>query len=159
MLKALADGETDPAALATLAHQRLRATPAELRDTLGACTELNPVYRLLVRLALDNLQLIEQQIGQLDQEIAILHREHQDAVQRGNGLRKSQAWDWVRRGKSLPKWVPTQRPSLPPRSGLLGRSMPGRRRERRLEPQQTFAERQPSDVPHSQSSSQCCRQT
>src|SRR5712691_11522969 len=54
MLKALADGETDPAPLAALAHQRLRATSAELRDALGACTELNPVYRRLVRLALDD---------------------------------------------------------------------------------------------------------
>jgi len=82
MLHALADGETDPAAVAALAHQRLRATPAELRDALGACTELHPVYRRLVRLALDDLQLIEQQIGQLDQQIASLLREHQDAVQR-----------------------------------------------------------------------------
>ena len=82
MLHALADGGTDPAAVAALAHQRLRATPAELRDALGACAELNPVYRRLVRLALDDLQLIEQQIGQLDQEIASLLREHEDAVQR-----------------------------------------------------------------------------
>ncbi len=51
MLKALADGETDPAALAALADQRLRATPAELRDALGACTELNPIYRRLVNMA------------------------------------------------------------------------------------------------------------
>jgi len=82
LLKALADGETDPAALATLGDKRLRATPAELQDALGACTELNPVYRRLVGLALDDLQLIEQQIGQLDQEMASLLREHQDAVQR-----------------------------------------------------------------------------
>ena len=60
----------------------MRATPAELRDALGACTKLNPVYRRLVRLALDDLQLIEQPIGQLDREIASLLREHQDAVQR-----------------------------------------------------------------------------
>src|SRR5213075_1810885 len=33
-------------------------------------------------MALEDLQLIEQQIGQLDQEIASLLREHQDAVQR-----------------------------------------------------------------------------
>ena len=82
MLKALADGETDPAALAMLGDKRLRATPAELQDALGACTELNPVSRRLVGLALDDLQLIEQQIGQLDQEMASLLREHQDAVQR-----------------------------------------------------------------------------
>ena len=79
---ALADGETDPAALAALADQRLRATPAQLRDALGACSELNPIYRRLVKMALADLQLIEQQIIQLDQEIASLLREHQDAVQR-----------------------------------------------------------------------------
>src|SRR5438128_3514111 len=82
MLHALAEGETDPAALAALAHQRLRATSAELRDALGACTELNPVYRRLVKMALEELQLIEQQIGQLDQQIASLLHQHQDAVQR-----------------------------------------------------------------------------
>ena len=82
MLQALADGETDPAALAALADQRLRATSAQLRDALGACTEINPVYRRLVKMALEELQLIEQQIGQLDQEIASLLRQHQDAVQR-----------------------------------------------------------------------------
>ena len=82
MLKALAEGEANPAALATLADKNLRATAAELRDALGACTELNPVYRRLVRLALDDLHVIEQQIGQLDQEMANLLREHQDEVQR-----------------------------------------------------------------------------
>jgi len=82
MLQALADGETDPAALAALAHQRLRATPEQLCDALGASTELNPVYRRLMKMALEDLQLIEQQIAQLDQEIASLLREHQDAVKR-----------------------------------------------------------------------------
>jgi len=82
MLKALADGETDPAALAALADQRLRATAAELVDALGACTEINPVYRRLLKLALEELQLIEQQIAQLDQEMASLLTQHQDAIQR-----------------------------------------------------------------------------
>ena len=82
MLQALAEGETDPAALAALADQRLRATSTQLRDALGACTELNPVYRRLVKMALEELQWIEQQIGQLDQEMASLLRQHQDAVQR-----------------------------------------------------------------------------
>src|SRR5499427_4758122 len=35
MLKALAEGEANPAALATLADKNLRATAAELRDALG----------------------------------------------------------------------------------------------------------------------------
>src|ERR1700758_4133132 len=82
MLHALAEGATDPAALAALADQRLRATSTQLRDALGACTELNPVYRRLVKMALEELQLIEQQIGQLDQQIASLLHQHQDAVQR-----------------------------------------------------------------------------
>ena len=82
MLKALADGETNPAALAALAHQRLRATPEQLCDALGACTELKPVYRRLLKMALEQLQFLEQQIGQLDQELATLLHPHQDAVQR-----------------------------------------------------------------------------
>jgi transposase len=82
MLKALADGETNPAALAALAHQRLRATPEQLCDALGACTELKPVYRQLLKMTLEHLQILEQQIGQLDQELATLLHPHQDAVQR-----------------------------------------------------------------------------
>jgi len=82
MLKALADGETDPAALAALADQRLRATPAQLHDALGACTELDPVYRRLVKLTIEDLQFVEQQISQLDREIASLLQRHQDAVER-----------------------------------------------------------------------------
>jgi transposase len=82
MLKALADGETNPAALAALADHRLRATPAQLVDALGACTELNPVYRRLLKLVLEELYLIEQQIAQLELEMASLLTQHQDAVQR-----------------------------------------------------------------------------
>ena len=82
MLKALADGETDPAALASLADKNLRATPAQLCDALGACTELNPVYRRLLKMFLEELQLIDQQVGQLDQEMATLLSQHQAAVER-----------------------------------------------------------------------------
>jgi len=82
MLKALAEGETNPAALATLADQNLRATPEQLCDALGVCTELSPVYRRLLKMALEQLQFLEQQIGQLDQEMASLLRQHQGAVER-----------------------------------------------------------------------------
>jgi transposase len=82
MLQALAKGETDPAVLAAMADKRLRATPAQLCDALGACTELSPVYRRLLKMALEELQFLEQQIGQLDQEIANLLRSHEDAVKR-----------------------------------------------------------------------------
>src|SRR6202163_3561093 len=82
MLKALADGETSPAALAALADQHLRATPEQLCDALGACTDLKPVYRRLLNMALEQLQFLEQQIGQLDQEMAGLLDQHQEAVLR-----------------------------------------------------------------------------
>ena len=82
MLEAIAKGETNPTTLAALADQRLRATPEQLRDALGACAELNSVYRRLVKMALEELRLIDKQIGRLDQEMASLLKKHQDAVQR-----------------------------------------------------------------------------
>ena len=82
MLKALAEGETNPATLAALADERLGARPQQLCDALGACTELNPVYRRLLKMALEEVRLIEEQIGQLDQEMASLLSQHRDAVQR-----------------------------------------------------------------------------
>ena len=82
MLKALAEGETNPAVLAALADKHLRATPEHLCDALGACTDLKPVYRRLLKMALEQLLFLEQQIGLLDQEIASLLHQHQDAVER-----------------------------------------------------------------------------
>jgi transposase len=82
MLHALAEGETDPAALAALADQRLRATPDQLRDALGACAVLHTVYRRLVKLTLEELRVIEDHLAQLDQQMADLLGHHHDAVQR-----------------------------------------------------------------------------
>lgn len=82
MLNALADGESNPSTLAALADGRLRATEAQLCDALGACTNLHAVYRRLLKMALEELQLIEQQINKLEQEIAALLRPHENAVKR-----------------------------------------------------------------------------
>ena len=82
MLYALAEGETNPAALAVLADKQLRATPEQLCDALGACTDLKPVYRRLLKMMLEQFQFLEQQISQLDHEMASLLSQHQDAVQR-----------------------------------------------------------------------------
>ena len=82
MLQALADGETDPAALATLATARLRATPEQLCDAFQACPTLHPVYRRLLQLTLEELRVIEDHLGQLDQQMADLLAAHHDAVQR-----------------------------------------------------------------------------
>jgi len=70
MLHALAEGATDPRALAALANVLVRATQAQRRDGLGACQALHPLYRRLLRMALEDVQLLERQIGQVDQEVA-----------------------------------------------------------------------------------------
>ena len=53
MLQAVADGETSPTALAALADRRLRATPEQLGDALGACTDLEPTHRVDLRRPVD----------------------------------------------------------------------------------------------------------
>src|SRR5262245_24335199 len=82
MLRAVASGETEPATVAALGSARLHATPDQLRDALGACADLDPVYRRLIAMTLDELDVIEAHIQQLDEELARLLHLHQDAVQR-----------------------------------------------------------------------------
>jgi transposase len=82
MLRAVAAGDTDPATIAALGSPRLHATPDQLCDALGPCTDRDPVYRRLLSMILDELDLIEAQVGHLDEELARLLRVHQDAVER-----------------------------------------------------------------------------
>jgi transposase len=82
MLQAIADGETDATKVTALADYRLRATPAQLGDALGACTDLHPVYRRLIKMALEDVRVIDEQVDALDREMAGLLRPYQDAVQR-----------------------------------------------------------------------------
>jgi transposase len=82
MLNALANGETDPAALAALAHYTLRATPEQLCDALDASRDLHPLYRRLIKTALENWERIETQITELEREMAALLDPYQDQVER-----------------------------------------------------------------------------
>ena len=82
MLEALAAGESDPGRLAALAHCRLRATPEQLCDALGAATQLSTVYRRLLQMLLDELKLHERHMEQLDQELSVLLTAHHSAIQR-----------------------------------------------------------------------------
>jgi transposase len=82
MLHALANGETNPNALAALGSSRLHATPEQLADVLGACTDMHPVHRHLVKMILEELRLLEQHISELDQEMANLLAGHEEAVKR-----------------------------------------------------------------------------
>jgi hypothetical protein len=58
MLRAVADGETHPTTIAALASRRLHATPEQLCDTLGAATDLHPLYRRLIAMTLAELEVI-----------------------------------------------------------------------------------------------------
>jgi transposase len=82
MLKALAAGEAEPAALAAMADGRLRATPENLQDALGAATDMNTHYRRLLKMALAELQMIETHIQELDQQAMELLKDHQEVVRR-----------------------------------------------------------------------------
>jgi transposase len=82
MLAALAQGEKDPMALAALADRRLRASSEQLCDALGACAELDPIYRQLLQMSVEELQGIEGQMKQLDQILSRLLESHQEAVKR-----------------------------------------------------------------------------
>jgi transposase len=82
MLEAVAEGETNPETLAALADRGLRATQEQLQDALGVCQELNPVYRRLIKMALDEVASIDKRIDQLKQEMADLLRLHEHQVKR-----------------------------------------------------------------------------
>jgi len=109
--------------LAALADQRLRATPAQLCDALGACAELSPVYRRLLKMALEELRLIDEQIGELDKEMASLLSQAPGCSRAAGG--GAPVWEWTQRSRSLPKSALPQRP-FPPRSASpRGRCLPG----------------------------------
>jgi transposase len=82
MLQALAEGATDPAAIAALADSQVRASPEQLRDALAACADLAPVYRRLLAMELELLRFAEQQMEQLNREIARLLAAHSATLER-----------------------------------------------------------------------------
>ena len=53
-----------------------------MTDALGACTELHPVYRRLLPMALPELPFLEQPRDQREQEIAALLRQHEIVYRR-----------------------------------------------------------------------------
>jgi len=82
MLRAIAQGATDPAKIAALAVPGLHASPEQLADALAAATTLSPQHRQILQLFLDRLELIDQQREALAQCLAKSLREHQQAVSR-----------------------------------------------------------------------------
>jgi transposase len=67
MIEAMIAGETDPDALAALAHRRIKASPAALEAALrGRVTDH---HRFMLRLLLQHVDAIDAAIGQIDQEV------------------------------------------------------------------------------------------
>ena len=119
MLDALANGETDPAVLAVLGDYHLRATQEQLRDALGACQEFNPVYRRLLKMALEGWICLKSRSAGLTRRWPTCFVPTRT---KPSGWRRCPVWAWIRRSKSSPKWAPGRQPFLP-----LGISFPGGR--------------------------------
>ena len=67
MIEALIAGETDPAKLAALAHPRLKATPAALKEALRG--RVTRHHRFLLRLHLQQIEALDAAIAAIDQEV------------------------------------------------------------------------------------------
>lgn len=80
ILRALADGETNPARLAALGDKRLRASQAELTDALSG--QVHPRHRQVLALYVARLELIATQGNQLEQLIAEAMTAHHEAIAR-----------------------------------------------------------------------------
>jgi transposase len=79
MIEALIAGQTDPNALAALAHRRIKASPAELEAALrGRVTDH---HRFMLRLLLQHIDAIDAAITQIDQEVDAQVEPFRTAVQ------------------------------------------------------------------------------
>jgi transposase len=78
ILEALSKGETDPANLAELGDDRLQCSQQELVDALSGSPE--PIHREMLKLYLERLPLLDEQIRRLDQLTATALKKYEDAV-------------------------------------------------------------------------------
>ena len=67
MLQALIAGETDPGKLAALAHPRIKAPPARLREALRG--RVMKHHRFLLRLHLQQIDAIDTAVAEIDREV------------------------------------------------------------------------------------------
>src|SRR3982750_2695974 len=80
MLEALLQGMQDPTALAALGDRRLQASREQLADALSG--RLTEAHRMVLRLFLQQIDQIEQQVAELDQALAQALAAHQEAIVR-----------------------------------------------------------------------------
>jgi transposase len=67
MLEAMIAGESDPAALARLAHPRIKASPQTLAAALRG--RVSRHHRFLLRLHLDQIDVLDRALAEIDQEV------------------------------------------------------------------------------------------
>ena len=97
MLKALAQGESDPEKLTALAANNLKASPEELRDALSAAP-IAELSRKVLTMQLEELDLIDRHIADLSRELGEALRSQQEAVLRlceMPGVREDAAWQVI----------------------------------------------------------------
>lgn len=80
MLRALADGESDPVALSAMGDKRLKATPQELQASLFGHVQEH--HRFMLGTLLDQVDFLEQQIARLDERIEAQMRPFETAINR-----------------------------------------------------------------------------
>jgi len=115
ILRAIANGETNPVRLAEVGDKRLRASKAELSDALSG--HVGTLHRQVLFLYLDRLEVIETQVAKLEKMIAEAMKAHEDAIVRlaelpGLGVDSAQ--------RSSRKSDLRPQPSRRPRNSLLG---------------------------------------
>lgn len=80
ILSALAEGETDPHKLASLADPAVKASPERIAAALKG--ELSEVHRTVLKMKLEQLALIDQHITKLQQKLWEALEEHREAIAR-----------------------------------------------------------------------------
>jgi transposase len=83
ILRALAQGNSDPTELAELGDFRLKCSRQELTDALRG--QVQPAHRQMLQLFLERLEVLDRHAQQLDQMVAAAMRPYQDAVVRLSG--------------------------------------------------------------------------
>jgi len=80
ILWAIAQGESDPARLAALGEERLRASKEQLQDALSG--QPHTLQRVILEMFLQRLDLIESQQARLEVKLSQALEEHQGAILR-----------------------------------------------------------------------------
>ena len=130
MIEALIGGETDPQALAALAHRRIKATSAELEAALRG--RVTKHHRFALRLLLQHIDAIDAAIAEIDQEVDANIEPFRTAItilKHDPWRQPTQRRGHRRRDRRRHGAVPDRRPS-----DLLGRTLSEERRERRQAP-------------------------